>query len=180
MMDHFSFQSVCEWIWNELSPLWTSPIDEHFHQGYRVGVVLTLAVLVLVSLLLRIRRFFRSRCRQVTRKGENGTLTIAASAVADAVETLLADMEGLSINSCRLYRRRAHLVLEVRCRWEATGGELVPQIEEARNRVLEMLHTTFGLDQITWVDFRLNGVAGQGVPVPQPAAAPRCIRIFCR
>ena len=110
MMEHFSCQAVCGWLWDELSPLWTTPIDAHFHHGYRVGVILTLVVLVLVSLLLRFRRFLRRRCREVTRKGENGTLTISASAVADAVETLLADMEGLSINSCRLYRRRAHLV----------------------------------------------------------------------
>ena len=174
MIDHFSCQTVCGWLWDELSPLWSTPIDTHFHQGYRVGVVLTLVVLVVISLLLRIRRFLRRRCREVTRKGENGTLTIAASAVADAVETLLADVEELAIDSCRLYRRRTHMVLEVRCRWEQTGGDLTSQIEEARRRVLEMLHTTFGLEQITRVDFRLSGVAGKGAPMPppQPAATP--------
>ena len=168
MMEHLSCQSVCAWIWNELSPLWTSPIDAHFHQGYRVGVILTLVVLLVISLLLRVRRFLRRRCREVTRKGENGTLTIAASAVADAVETLLADVEELTITSCRLYRRRAHMALEIRCRWEQAGGELTSQIEEARRRVLEMLHGTFGLEQITRVDFRLSGVAGKGAPMPPP------------
>ena len=174
MIDQFSCRSVCEWIADELSPLWTFPIDASYHQGYRVGVVLTLVAMLLVWLLLRIRRFFRRRCREVTRKGENGTLTIAASAVADAVESLLADVEGLSISSCRLFRRRTHLVLEVRCRWEQTGGELTPQIEEARRRILAMLHDTFGLEQIKRVDFRLSGVAGKSVPVtlPPPSAEP--------
>ena len=173
MMEHFSCQAVCGWLWDELSPLWTTPIDAHFHHGYRVGVILTLVVLVLVSLLLRFRRFLRRRCREVTRKGENGTLTISASAVADAVETLLADLEGLAITSCRLYRRRTRMTLEIRCRWEAAGGELTTQIEEARRRVLDMLHNTFGLEQITRVDFRLSGVGGKGMPMtPQPDTTP--------
>ena len=167
-MEDFSFQSVFEWILDELSPLWTTSLGSEFHHGVRIGALLMLLTLLVVWLVLLLRRFFRQRCREVKQKGERGTLTIAASAVADAVEKLLEDFEGLEVTSCRLYRRRSKLALVIRCRWELAADELTSRIEEARTRVFEMLRATFGLEQITQVDFRLSGVSGKGCPLPPP------------
>ena len=173
MLEELSFEKVCELLWLQIEPLWTFPIDAHFHQGYRVGVVLTLLAVILLSVLWRIRRFFRRRCREVVLKGDNGGLTIVAAAITDAVELALTGIAGLSVNNCRMYRSGSKLRLEIRCRWEQSAGAALPQIDDARKRVAEMLRDTFGIQNVKRIDFRINGVitrGGQPVSVPPPVA----------
>jgi hypothetical protein len=128
-----SFRSICA----------ERAIGEGFMVGLGLGLVLPLGLLVLVWMVLHRRRTCRSMCIEI----EGGNLTIAASAIRDFLQRIVAEFRDVELLSVVLLRRKR--ITDIRLRVNAVPMASVRQLKDGlKERVRTEMADKLGLEEL--------------------------------
>lgn len=103
----------------------TLAVREGFVSGFAVGFILPVGILFAWWLVMRRRR----RCKAVRIPGEGGDLVIAAVAVREFIQRIVAEFHELELLGVRLQRRKR--ATDIRIRVNAVPGANIKLLKEA-------------------------------------------------
>lgn len=143
-----------------------------FNMGYVAGITVAVAIMVVLLLLRLLLAFFLRgrRCPGVTIAEPLGDVFISRTAIHAVIKALEEDFRNFSIYKVNLYGRKRHNV-KVFINFDASGGGLPPQTTEFKNRVLEELKNTLGIETLSKVNVHLKNIriGREELPVSIPA-----------
>jgi hypothetical protein len=134
---------VTEWLMSFRSIFAEQAVGEGFMCGLGLGLVLPLGLLVLVWMILHRRRTCRSMCIE----SEGGNLTIAASAIRDFLQRVVAEFRDVELLGVVLLRRKR--VTDIRLRVNAVPMASVRQLQDGlKERVRVEMDDKLGLQEL--------------------------------
>lgn len=134
---------VTEWFMSFRSICAERAITEGFVCGLGLGLVLPLGLLILVWMILHRRRTCRSMCIE----SEGGNLTIAAPAIRDFLQRIVAEFRDVELLSVVLLRRKR--LTDIRLRVNAVPMASVRHLKDGlKERVRAELADKLGLEEL--------------------------------
>ena len=122
-----------------------------FLLGIFVGLVIVFLLFLVLGVLYLIIRNSR-KARGVSMPAPHGSLFIAASAIADLVRSLEPEFPELRILKIFLFNEKKQPVLRVKLVYAPGGLSMMDLAEKFQLRTLEILKSSFGIDNIQRVD----------------------------
>ena len=122
-----------------------------FLQGMFWALVLMVVFFVLITIIWLIAHKSH-KVSGITLTTSHGSLFIAAAAIADLIYSLDDDFPDLEITRVNLVRKGDAITVRVKVFYAAGGQSMMVLTEAFQSKVLEMLKTSFGIENINQID----------------------------
>ena len=122
-----------------------------FLQGMFWALVLMVVFFILITIIWLIAHKSH-KVSGISLSTPHGSLFIAASAIADLIYSLDDDFPDLEITRVNLVRKGDAIAVRVKVFYAAGGQSMLTLTEAFQDKVLEMLKTSFGIDNINQID----------------------------
>ena len=117
---------------------------------FRAGfVVATCCFLILVMIFYILHLISKKRVREIIIPGNDGALVLSSKAVADMVNTVVANkFRCITIKKIILWRGSRGIVMEIQGAYDIDGGRLPEVANEMRKAILNNLDGQLGITSI--------------------------------
>ncbi|MBO4647865.1 MAG: hypothetical protein J5806_06875 [Lentisphaeria bacterium] len=135
----------------KLFPGLTKETMPFFMQGMGWALILLVVFFILIIILCLI--FHKSdKVSGITLDTPHGSVFIAATAISDLIYSLDETFPDLEITHVKLIRKKEEITIRVKVFYAAGGQSMLALTEAFQNKALEMLKTSFGIDNISRID----------------------------